>query len=381
MNYSKINIDNYEAFLLDKIEGNLSQELEFELDLFLKNNDLEDVSGDDLVYLDENDLQNPIANLCLLSEDLKHYQPSMVEEKLIFEAVEGNIEEEVEKKFKTWIASDIILNQHFQAMLATRSAVEKDLLYPHKSQLKKREPIVKYLYYLAAACFLGVMVLFGYNQLNTVDEDQSFTQAIERTNKGQENKRTETGLKPDDIVNVPSENVSLTINPQIGEVIRIEDKSSEKHDLLQLTNNNSTTPFNDKLRTGKNKDVVAVNHNVPVPSPDEVPSERGLVKTLPKIVRLGTDKVVSSIPKSAIINTYQSKRMEEEPLMASALSSIKDKIDYLDRKSAAIYGFADYQKNIIKSEGLLEVSKERNADGKVEGYSLRIAGFELSTAR
>ncbi|MBK6373214.1 MAG: hypothetical protein IPF67_08420 [Saprospiraceae bacterium] len=79
---------------------------------------------------------------------------------------------------------------------------------------------------------------------------------------------------------------------------------------------------------------------------------------------------------------YQTKRLpEEDVLLAGAVNSIKQKIDFLDRKSAAIYGFADYQKNIIKSEGLFEVSKDRTPEGKIEGYSLRIAGFELSTAR
>lgn len=377
MNNNIINIDNYEAFLLDKIEGNLSVALAKELDLFLRNNGLEDVNESDLVYLDESDLQNPITDMYLMSEDLKHYQPSLGEEKIIFEAVEGNIEEAVEKKFKAWIESDVILNQHYQAMLATRSLVENDLVYPHKSKLKRREPIVKYLYYLAAACFLGVLVLFGLNQLNDHKPEDNFTKTEIKTDGEKSDllhQESKTG-----VADVSSQNPVLVNSNEIIKTGNPDAESSVK--TIQNNQNRNIS------RRGSNGELTSVRNNgsqellVQTPINQNLNSDRKTINTLPKIVRLGSERVVSNIPKSATVNIYQNKKTEDSDLASGPINSIKDKIEYLDRKSAAIYGFADYQKNIIKSEGLLEVSKDRNQDGKVEGYSLRIAGFELSMAR
>ena len=89
MNNSKINIDNYEAFLLDRIEGNLSVELSNELTLFLEANDLCDANESDLVYLDESDMLDNISGICLMSDDLKRFAPSLNEEKIIFESMPG----------------------------------------------------------------------------------------------------------------------------------------------------------------------------------------------------------------------------------------------------------------------------------------------------
>lgn len=375
MNNNIININNYEAYLLDKIEGNLSIALTKELDIFLKNNGLEDVHESDLVYLDESDLQNPMSDLYLMSEDLKHYQPSLSEEKIMFEAVEGNIEEEVEKKFKAWIASDVILNQHYQAMLATRSTVENDLIYPNKSKLKRREPIVRYLNYLAAACFLGVLILFGLNQISDTNTDHSFTQT-EIKNAGQKKIELPEKVQEND-VNTSEQNQLVTNNsPESETTVTTGDSKTLKSGTSANGNiSQKITGTNQVINNGTQGQIVHA------PNTQDVNSDRKTINSLPKIVRLGSDRVVSNIPKSATVNIYQNKRNEEGTIATGPINSIKEKIDYLDRKSAAIYGFADYQKNIIKSEGLLEVSKDRNADGRVEGYSLRIAGFELTTAR
>ncbi|MFZ1229048.1 MAG: hypothetical protein WAQ83_13605, partial [Saprospiraceae bacterium] len=161
MNNSKINIDNYEAFLLDRIEGNLSVELSNELTLFLEANDLCDANESDLVYLDESDMLDNISGICLMSDDLKRFAPSLNEEKIIFESIEGNLEHSSDLKLKSWVTSDPILKQHYDAMLATRTITGNTLTYPHKSNLKRREPVVKYLYMLIAACLIGLLFMFN----------------------------------------------------------------------------------------------------------------------------------------------------------------------------------------------------------------------------
>ena len=379
MNNSKINIDNYEAFLLDRIEGNLSVELSNELTLFLEANDLCDANESDLVYLDESDMLDNISGICLMSDDLKRFAPSLNEEKIIFESIEGNLEHSSDLKLKSWVTSDPILKQHYDAMLATRTITGNTLTYPHKSNLKRREPVVKYLYMLIAACLIGLLFMFNpflkrsddgllvkndkIREIKVVNNESKNHAEANQVEVAQTNESTILPLK--EASEVTSQRDLFEYNRKYVDVNNQHISQLSKNDVVKFQNFEKINTTKDPIEI-QNEEVIVRNE----------------VASLPRIARLGSERVMSIEPKLTFFNMYQTKRLpEEDVLLAGAVNSIKQKIDFLDRKSAAIYGFADYQKNIIKSEGLFEVSKDRTPEGKIEGYSLRIAGFELSTAR
>lgn len=383
MKQSIINIENYEAFLLDRIEGNLSDELSNELEHFMALNGLEDFSEADLVYLDDSELNNPIKNICLFSEDMKRFEPSAAEEQMIFEAVEGTISEEDDVRLKEWMSADPIIKRHYEAMAATRSFAETNIVFPNKSALKRTAGINRPIYWLAAACLVGMLFTFG----NLRNNDDLTTMPIVDNTEVKSSTNSATSGSDKKI-----KSVEITNNDNQGNLVPGEVAVSEQHNEIVIAEKTLFGP----ATKGKQPNPKANNLNnnsIPnqlnsdldsksIPSDDNMASNELKTKlnALPKIARLGSERVVSSQPISAVVNTYHNRRVEEEPAMASAFN-IKEKLEYLDRKSAAIYGFADYQKKIIKSEGLLELSKDKNDEGKIEGYSLRIAGFELSTAK
>jgi len=383
MKLSTINIENYEAFLLDRIEGNLSPQLTKELEFFMVENGLEDFEESDLVYLDEAEMNNPMSDICLFSEDMKRFEPSLSDEQMMFEAVEGTITDENHGKLKEWIAADPIIKRHYEAMSATRSLVDKDIIFPDKASLKKTAGINRPLYWLAAACLVGMLFTFGHQQLDNSDNK---TPLVENTtispdkNVGGEkagkeifsqnegnNSLAPTAIAQGELANVEGQ-VKNSSATSVRSVSRpdLNQKAGNSID-RRVVNKNDSQPA-DQMNDQEMYTQISTNHS------------RSNIANLPKIARLGSGRVFSEQPVSAVVNTYHNKRNDNEPMMASAFN-IKEKLDYLDRKSAAIYGFADFQKKIIKSEGLLELSKERNDEGRIEGYSLRIAGFELSTAK
>ncbi|MFZ1848600.1 MAG: hypothetical protein WAU12_16910, partial [Saprospiraceae bacterium] len=320
-----------------------------------------------------------ISGICLMSDDLKRFAPSLNEEKIIFESIEGNLEHSSDLKLKSWVTSDPILKQHYDAMLATRTITGNTLTYPHKSNLKRREPVVKYLYMLIAACLIGLLFMFNpflkrsddgllvkndkIREIKVVNNESKNHAEANQVEVAQTNESTI--LPPKEASEVTSQRDLFEYNRKYVDVNNQHISQLSKIDVVKFQN------F-EKINTTKDP-ILIQNEEVIV---------RNEVASLPRIARLGSERVMSIEPKLTFFNMYQTKRLpEEDVLLAGAVNSIKQKIDFLDRKSAAIYGFADYQKNIIKSEGLFEVSKDRTPEGKIEGYSLRIAGFELSTAR
>jgi len=264
-------------------------------------------------------------------------------------------------------------------MLATRTITGNTLTYPHKSNLKRREPVVKYLYMLIAACLIGLLFMFNpflkrsddgllvkndkIREIKVVNNESKNHAEANQVEVAQTNESTI--LPPKEASEVTSHRDPLDYNRKYVDVNNQHISQLSKIDVVKFQN------F-EKINTTKDP-ILIQNEEVIV---------RNEVASLPRIARLGSERVMSIEPKLTFFNMYQTKRLpEEDVLLAGAVNSIKQKIDFLDRKSAASYGFADYQKNIIKSEGLFEVSKDRTPEGKIEGYSLRIAGFELSTAR
>jgi hypothetical protein len=101
---------------------------------------------------------------------------------------------------------------------------------------------------------------------------------------------------------------------------------------------------------------------------------------LPRIARLGLSRIVSE-SRYRIDDIALGQRKDTKIEQPMVLQGIKQRIEYLDRKSAAIYGFVENQRGIIKSEGLFDIASTYDEKGKFDGLAIRIAGFEISTAK
>lgn len=131
---TNINFENYEAFLLDYAEGNLSPELSAELMLFLAQHpELSvDLEGFSEFRLSADDLPG--------TSDFSHLKKSdagLAEEldRHLFALVEGESDAATEAEIARILKLEPKLERHFRAFMQTRLSVDVDQILPNKEAL------------------------------------------------------------------------------------------------------------------------------------------------------------------------------------------------------------------------------------------------------
>ena len=132
-----ITFENYEAFILDRIEGRLTSEEDVALTDFMKRNGIANFQQNDLFYYDSKGESDKKSYSKVSFNHLKRNKPSIEEEELMFGVVEGTIHDKELGRLNNWLEQDDILRQHFDAMKATKLIPDKALIYTHKNELKK----------------------------------------------------------------------------------------------------------------------------------------------------------------------------------------------------------------------------------------------------
>ena len=134
----KINIHNYEAFLLDYLEGNLNENdlqelktfavLHSELEIDLSNNELPSVSDKKIIF--ENKLNLIKTEEDIYNEDLLNY-------------VEGNLSENNKLSFELQIASNNQLQKELEAYKKTNLNITKEnVAFNSKSLIKSEDDLI-----------------------------------------------------------------------------------------------------------------------------------------------------------------------------------------------------------------------------------------------
>ena len=160
---SLITKNNYEAFLLDYVEGNLSPEHTAELMLFFENNPelKEDLDEFDMLTLDvpETELKNKEA----LKVDEDKVTALTFDDFAISE-IEGLNTEEQTAALKAFLAKNPVKQKEFEAYQNTK-LVGADTIFENKAALKKDKKVIPlyWWYSAAAAVILMVFLLKGIN--------------------------------------------------------------------------------------------------------------------------------------------------------------------------------------------------------------------------
>jgi hypothetical protein len=216
---SKINLDNYEAFLLDYAEGNLSENDIMELKTFaLTHPELEiDLAENDLPYFAANpvdiDFKDDLKKTedDLLNEEILHYMEGLLspEEKIAFEArlvndkhlalllsqyqntilsanadeifenrssllkteddlivsnkvisyVEDQLSAEEKFEFEKELAFNKNLQNEYALVLNTKLVADAAVVYPNKNELKKQPKIITLFNFRAAGALAAAILL------------------------------------------------------------------------------------------------------------------------------------------------------------------------------------------------------------------------------
>lgn len=170
----KIDIHNYEAYLLDFSEGNLSDESQIELELFLiqhpeLNIDLSDLA---LVELDNEAISFSNKN------NLKKSESDLVSETQFIDYIENQLSINEKLNIEKSCAANPPLEKELKLFSSTIVKVDTSIIYENKESLKRRSKIIWFNFsaskFAAAASVLFLIGLFIFwpKTQNTINNSQ-----------------------------------------------------------------------------------------------------------------------------------------------------------------------------------------------------------------
>lgn len=165
----KINIDNYEAYLLDFLEGNLTDELQMELELFLIQHPELDINLSDLSLISLNEESISFSN----KNGLKKAETDLVSEEQLVAYIEGGLSIKEKTEIEKSCSNNPLLAKELALFQKTILEVDSSIVYPNKNELKRKPKVIWFnfstIQYAAAACVLfliGLFILWPKDQSN-----------------------------------------------------------------------------------------------------------------------------------------------------------------------------------------------------------------------
>ncbi len=169
---SLITKNNYEAYLLDYVEGNLSPELIADLMLFLENNpelkeDLDDFEIHELIPLkiglsDKSQLKKEGELVTLLNY-----------EELLIAEIEGLNSPEISNQLNLFLNGNSILKKQLGVYQNTR-LVAPEIVFDEKKTLLRKESKVIPLYWWSSVAAAVIAILFWFNGFNNDVQKQYY---------------------------------------------------------------------------------------------------------------------------------------------------------------------------------------------------------------
>jgi len=160
---SLITKNNYEAFLLDYVEGNLSPEHTAELMLFFENNPelKEDLEEFDLLTLDVPETN--LKNKEVLKIDENRITALTFDDYAIAE-IEGLNSNEKSEEFAVFLKGNPIYQKEFEVYQKTK-LVASTIVFDDKPALKREQKVIPLYWWVtsAAAVILALFLLNGIN--------------------------------------------------------------------------------------------------------------------------------------------------------------------------------------------------------------------------
>lgn len=157
---SKINIHNYEAYLLDFSEGNLTDELQMELELFLIQHPELDINLSDLALVTLNEESISFSN----KKNLKKTDSDLVSEDQFVAYIESQLSAAEKREIEKSCSKNPLLSKELALFQKTILVADSSIVYPNKNELKRQPKVIWFhfstIQYAAAACVLFLIGLF-----------------------------------------------------------------------------------------------------------------------------------------------------------------------------------------------------------------------------
>ena len=291
-----IDIHNYEAYLLDFSEGNLTDELQVELELFLIQHPELEINLDELSLVS---LENEAASFSN-KNSLKKSEADLVSETQFIGYIENHLPENERLALEKSCAINPSLAKELTLYNHTIAKADETIVFENKQSLKRKPKVIWFnfsaTHYAAAACIVFLIGLFILWPKTSIDSETSTladkTNAVTSQTVSSKNNTIEPTHNTNDLTSPKESNTSFA--PQaLAPIVTKKEKA------LLATNNpsqkNNTSSIKDTLHptiknatiieTPKNEALIALNTS-PVAKP----------KTVVQVITENDDEVVAANP-------------------------------------------------------------------------------------
>ncbi len=298
---SLISKNNYEAYLLDYVEDNLSPELIAELMLFFENNpDLkEDIEAFEVYELIPNKVElsgkSQLKKVDIIV-DSSNYESFLIAE------IEGLNSAEISTQLKLFLESSSALKEEFLVYQNTK-VIAPTILFEEKKLLKKKEPKIIPLYWWPAVA-AAIVFLVWLNVFNDSVNQQYYPLAETDKMMMQENDKDDTlAFYVFDEVKIPIEvNQEVIVKRGKGtkilvQSVMLKDESASFSNVLEkeTEEKNNTSEIDDHKI--KEEEVLYAESNVRIVYEDAVSAELISAPAKKKVTKL---RIVSKAIKHQV---------------------------------------------------------------------------------
>jgi hypothetical protein len=292
----KIDIHNYEAYLLDYSEGNLTGELQVELELFLIQHPELEINLDELSLVT---LENEDASFSN-KNSLKKSEADLVSETQFI----GYIENQLPENERLAVEKSCAINPSLAKELAlynnTIAKADETIVFENKQSLKRKPKVIWFNFsatqYAAAACIVFLIGLFILWPKTSIDSETSTladkTDAVTSQTVTSNNNPIETTIPANNSISPKESNTSFA--PQaLAPIVTKKEKallatnnSSQKNNTSSIKDTIHSTIKNAPIiETPKNEALIALN-TAPVAKP----------KTIVQVITENDDEAVTANP-------------------------------------------------------------------------------------
>lgn len=338
----KIDIHNYEAYLLDYSEGNLTDESQMELELFLIQHPELDINLSELSLVSLKEERVSFLN----KSNLKKSETDLVSETQFIAYIEKQLPPNEMADLEKSCSINPLLSKELALYQKTIAQADESVVYPNKQTLKRKPKVIwldfSVIKYSAAACVLFLVGLFFFfsnkevanhtNDLADVKKDEAIIK------KDIKNKGIETSIAAHNNHMATKSNLNAGV-------------ASKKSTQLQAGNNYHTVTKNEIAEIDTLKET-----KINLSPIDPIKAETLIASNTAPVAKQKNNSVVQVITET-----------DDEPMIAD-----------IDKKKTGIWAAASRALKNLNHVGVKSVNGNEREDKAKSSYALTLGDISIT---
>ncbi|MBL7937513.1 MAG: hypothetical protein JNM51_17035 [Bacteroidia bacterium] len=338
----KIDIHNYEAYLLDYSEGNLTDELLMELELFLIQHPELDINLSELSLVSLKEESVSFLN----KNNLKKSEADLVSEMQFIAYIENQLPSNEMAELEKSCSINPLLSKELALYQKTIVQADELVVYPNKQKLKRKPKIIwldfSVIKYSAAACILFLVGLFFFFSNKEVANHTNDFADLKKQEAVVKNDIKNKGIETSVAVN--ANHIAVKSNVSAG-------VASKKSTKLQAGNNHHTGTKNEIAVIDTLKEIKI--NSLPV---EPIKEETLIALNTAPITKQKNNTVVQVITET-----------DDEPMIAD-----------VDKKKTGIWAAASRALKNLNHAGVKSVNGNETEDKAKSSYALTLGDIRIT---